>query len=380
MSASPHSPLDITDDAFKASRLERMLANFTASYKLYFLKAIFDVAVSDEAYASYELLAARMVAYAWYPVLYFRLNLGATDQLANAVDSTHRQLGLSRSASYDEVVTAILSSDDRDLMRQLALLCRYVPHRLLRPFYEDRFAAERALTGPIKDSRVNSLIAQFNKEDSAGAPYTFEHDGRGIVIDNGWARYLSDNKNVIQGWLDMKLVDYLQRRNPSVPAIPLKIRPPLQRNLAEARSWWSGAIADHQFREVYSGIPFEGTAFDEKGPLSVDHFIPWSFVLHDHPWNLLPVFRDTNSSKSDRLPNLDKYLSGFCTQQFDALLTLRSRREHRKVVDDYLSIDPSIMEYEQSERSLDAFSKSVSRLVTPLHQIAANQGFPLWAA
>lgn len=50
-----------------------MLANFTASYKLYFLKAIFDVAVSDEAYASYELLAARMVAYTWYPVLYFRL-------------------------------------------------------------------------------------------------------------------------------------------------------------------------------------------------------------------------------------------------------------------------------------------------------------------
>lgn len=73
MPASPHSPLDITDDAFKASRLERMLANFTASYKLYFLKAIFDVAVSDEAYASYELLAARMVAYTWYPVLYFRL-------------------------------------------------------------------------------------------------------------------------------------------------------------------------------------------------------------------------------------------------------------------------------------------------------------------
>ncbi len=59
-----------------------MPGNFTASYKIYFLKAVFDAAVSGESCVGYDRLAASMVASAWYPVLFFRLNLGATDQLA----------------------------------------------------------------------------------------------------------------------------------------------------------------------------------------------------------------------------------------------------------------------------------------------------------
>lgn len=122
-----------------------------------------------------------MVASAWYPVLYFRLNLGATDQLANVVDAAHQRLGLSRSASQNDVITAILSTDDQALMRQLAALCRYVPYRLLRSFYEDRFAKEREVNGPIRDGRVNSLIAKFNREESVGAIYTLEYDGNDLL-------------------------------------------------------------------------------------------------------------------------------------------------------------------------------------------------------
>ena len=43
------SPLAVTGDAFKASRLERMPGNFTASYKIYFLKAVFDAAISGDS-------------------------------------------------------------------------------------------------------------------------------------------------------------------------------------------------------------------------------------------------------------------------------------------------------------------------------------------
>ncbi len=34
----------------------------------------------------------------------------------------------------------------------------------------------------------------------------------------------------------------------------------------------------------------------------VDHFLPWSFVLEDRLWNLVPSCKDCNSNKSDGVP------------------------------------------------------------------------------
>lgn len=132
-----------------------------------------------------------------------------------------------------------------------------------------------------------------------------------------------NNRHVVQGWIDSKLVGYLQARNPSVPAIPLKIYAPNARNLTSARRYWEEALSDHVFRDIYSGVPFDAAGCAAHGPMGVDHFIPWSFVLHDEPWNLAPMFRDANSSKGNRLPVIDEYLRPFCEQQFDALMTLR---------------------------------------------------------
>ena len=119
--------------------------------------------------------------------------------------------------------------------------------------------------------------------------------------------------------------------------------------------------------------------FAERGPLSIDHFIPWSFVLHDEAWNLVPMFRDSNSSKHDALPPLDAYLRPLCEQQFDALLTVRGRGgRHRSVYESYMAVDPMALSYERTPGALDSFTDAVSRAITPLYQIARNQGFPLW--
>ena len=51
-----------TGDAFKSSRLDQMLRNFAASYKLYWLKSVFDEAVEGNRHVTFEKLAARMIA------------------------------------------------------------------------------------------------------------------------------------------------------------------------------------------------------------------------------------------------------------------------------------------------------------------------------
>jgi len=357
-----------------------MLSNFTASYKLYWLRGVFDEALEGNDMVPMRHVAARMVALAWYPLTYFRLNLGATDQLANVVKRAHEVCELRNDATEAEIRDAVLNADDPMLTRLLDNLCIFVPYRLIRPFYADRLNAEKARLGISAyhfEQRVNRLIIEFNSQDCSGAPYTFAADA--IIIDPEWATYFRDNQHVLQGWLDMRLVDYLQARNPSVPAIPLKIHPPQKRDLTAARAWWNEAMADHQFAEIYTGAPFTSASFEAYGPMSIDHFIPWSFVLHDEAWNLVPMFRDTNSSKGNQLPDVDAFLRPFCAQQFDALVTLRDRsRKHRKIIDSYSAIDPYVMEYEKTDAAREQFTNAVSRVVLPLHQIASNQGFPTW--
>ena len=286
MQTTPTTP--ITNDAFKSAWLERMLGNNTASYKFYWLRALFDESLHYHGQLSFERLAARMVASAWYPVLYYRLRLGSRDALADAVMYAQQACGLASSASEGDIVKALVSTDDARLRRMLQRLCDYVPYRFIRPFYTERINGE--VSGPVPDQVVNGLIMRFNAEDMAGAPYRFLPDDAGIELDPEWMAYFRDNRTVISGWLDMRLVQYLQARNPSVPAIPLKIRAPRKRDLGPARRFWEEALADHQFTEIYTGQPFTADMFTERGPLSIDHFIPWNFVLHDEAWNLVPMF------------------------------------------------------------------------------------------
>ena len=367
-----------TGDAFKSSRLDQMLRNFAASYKLYWLKSVFDEAVEGNRHVTFEKLVARMVAAAWYPVTYFRLNLGASDMLTDAIRCAQGRCVLPPDASADTIIAAVMESDDARLRARVRSLYSYVPYRLIRPFYTSRLDAFRSSAGRAFEQSVNGLILEFNREDPAGAPYRFNDDGDGIEIDPEWARYFADNRHVVQGWLDSKLVAYLQARNPSVPAIPLKIYAPSSRNLVAARRYWEEALQDHVFTDIYSGMPFDDAGFAVHGPMGVDHFIPWSFVLHDEPWNLAPMFRDANSSKGNRLPVLGEYLRPFCEQQFDALLTLRGTGRHRRVFESYTQIDSQVMHYERTDASLDSFVDSVTKVIVPLHQIAANQGFPTW--
>ena len=52
--------------------------------------------------------------------------------------------------------------------------------------------------------------------------------------------------------------------------------------------------------------------------LSLDHFVPWSYVAHDELWNLVPTTKAVNSSKSNDLPNWDIYFPKLCRVEYSA--------------------------------------------------------------
>lgn len=44
--------------------------------------------------------------------------------------------------------------------------------------------------------------------------------------------------------------------------------------------------------------------------------IPWSFVMNDELWNLMPMDSSLNSSKSNRLPIWDDFFGKFAKNQY----------------------------------------------------------------
>ncbi|MCD8316832.1 MAG: hypothetical protein LUB61_05475 [Eggerthellaceae bacterium] len=372
---------DLTKDISKAGYLERMLERNAASYKYYWLCAIIEEIQAGTLEMSYVRLVARMVADVWYPVVYFHLYLGAGDKLQALVEylrDTYELKNDSEPANIIQVIEGQYSRDQK-LRKLVNDRTNNVPYRLIRPFYEDGIRDAKSKDASWNDARTDNVIYGLNRQNAEGCIYRFNAQRNGIEVDPEWAEFIRQNLPVIDGWLDFRLTQYLQARNPSVPSISLKLHRPKKRNLKDATEYWKCAISTCHLREIYSGNPFTEINFDEYGALSIDHFIPWSFVMHDEPWDLVPMFKNTNSSKNDRLPDYDEFFIPFCDQQFEALINVALKKPFNKIVEPYLMLDPEIRHYEDSDRSRIRFQEALTKVINPLYQIAYNQGYAIWS-
>ena len=112
------------------------------------------------------------------------------------------------------------------------------------------------------------------------------------------------------------------------------------------------------------------------GDYNLDHFIPWSFVVHDLMWNLLPSDASVNASKSNCLPPLEKYLKPMSMMQHAALRKNYASNPSDKLFEDYLIFRCSIPEL--IDASDDHFFSLFEQEFTPMAQTAANMGFAQW--
>lgn len=51
------------------------------------------------------------------------------------------------------------------------------------------------------------------------------------------------------------------------------------------------------------GQGFNVDGINKYREISIDHYVTWSFVLHDELWNLIPTFKNINSYKGNNIPN-----------------------------------------------------------------------------
>jgi hypothetical protein len=351
-------------DAQPIRSLSHAFDKTTATYKYFWFISILQIyAIKKEEKIPVRDILARMVANAWYPVHYFKLSFGKLDSLFDTVVYLQQSLHIPIDAKVNEVVNALTQNyHTKDVRDRLLKLSIHVPYRFLNPW--------------INNQDNKQVVAQSQRY-KGGCPYGLftEEDEREmyIRINPMWSDYMITHYRILLDFAYWNLTNFLQVRNPNVPAISEKLtRADHRHSLSKQRIYWNRVIEiKGSLRCIYTDREIRIGEYD------IDHFIPWSFVSHDLLWNLVPADRSINSSKSNRLPDLTEYLPKLARVQREALqAVLNQGASQLSALDDYISLGftPS----ELSEMSEEKFTEVFKRTIIPIHQLAANMGFEAW--
>lgn len=361
----------------------KMMKDPSYCYKFYWLEAIVQLILEDRTEAPYDEIIDEMIANAWYSVLEFHIHLsgiwgngGVRDNLEKAVIKLRDLSGLSANASKVEIKNKI-----RDFSKQLHVekqaLTLNVPYKALSGF------ANKTDEKISLDSSAGRMMAYYNKlnETDILLPYTFGSENglnRIVKFSADWILMIKDNAVTILGWIQCEKVKWLQNNNPEVPGLIYKLEPlnEKMRKLSHVRNLWDGILQLKRVADVFTDELIERDNYD------VDHFIPWSFVMNDELWNLMPMDSSLNSSKSNRLPDWEEFFGRFARNQYIMYEMIYTAEEIRKLYeacfrDNLHSIWANTELYRRGNSEAE-FYGILEKNMKPVYESARHQGYDVW--
>ena len=348
-------------DFLSTKNLSRVFNNTTATYKFYWFQSLLQMHNEEGIYRMNVWdLVIRMVANAWFPIHYFHLSFGSMDSLHKIVTELQWITSLPMDARKEEVVECLTASlDEKKVKDQLATLIRNVPYRFLSPW--------------INYTSDADVIARSHAYEN-GCLYSIQKtkDEFYITINPVWNKYLQDYYGILTDFINWNLTLFLQQRNPNIPNIPNKLTRPMERtSLSKQRRFWDDVIRiGGHVHCIYTGQEIH------IGDFAVDHFLPWSFVAHDQLWNLIPADNSINSSKSDKLPPLDRFLKKLAEEHREAIKIYLGAGKKESALEDFASLGYTPRDLLQLNR--ERFLAAYQQTFTPLFQIAQNMGYEVW--
>ena len=363
-------------DELNIGYLSRLFDNTSNCYKFFWFMAILRKNNGKSTKFSFNDLVDEMIADAWYMVTEYKLHLGplgVTDNLEEAVKYIHDTYNIIPSEKREKILDLLRSVDDKNIINYKRLLILNVPYRLQVPFYDD-ISIEKGMWNGSKEQLTKEINTQKRL-----MYYFLAFNGlqTEILIDEVWTQYLFKHKEILKSWTQLKLIQYLQLRNPSVPGIADKLEPPVSRDLEKVRKYWKMIVdKDPSIEDIYGEITLKDKV------LSIDHFVPWQYVAHDELWNLHPTTKSINSSKSNSLPEWDLYFAKLAGLEYKAYTIMQANKD----VGDYFDImakyhlnNQEIKEQLYSE-GLDGgtFKGRLENIIKPVYEAAKMQGFRKW--
>lgn len=98
-------------ESLSTSFMNRVFDTTTATYKFYWLLALLDMYVKEKKSEMRALdIASRMVAYAWYPIEYFRLSFGKGDSMSQIIPNIAELTGITVDDKLDNKADSIIEA------------------------------------------------------------------------------------------------------------------------------------------------------------------------------------------------------------------------------------------------------------------------------
>jgi len=361
----------------------RMMKDPAYCYKFYWLEAIVKLIAEDYSEATYDEIINEMIANAWYSVVEFHIHLSGIwgdgtvkDNLERAVSKLKELSDLPAQASKIEIKNAI-SKFDKELHPEKQALTLNVPYKALSGF-------ANKVGEPISlDSSAGRMMEYYNRLNQTAIllPYTFGQEtglNRKLTFSKEWIQMIKDNTVNILGWIQYEKVKWLQNNNPEVPGIVYKLAPldEKMRKLHHARKLWDGIMDNRTICDVFTDKEIDREKYD------VDHFIPWSFVMNDELWNLMPMDPGLNSSKSNHLPNWEAYFVRFANNQFMMYELVHEKEKIRTLYEacyrDNLHSIWANRELYQKGNTKETFFTILEKNMRPVYDSARRQGYDVW--
>ncbi|KRN51245.1 hypothetical protein IV49_GL000709 [Kandleria vitulina DSM 20405] len=317
-----------------------------------------------------------MIADAWYMVTEYHLRLGPlgiTDNLEEVVKYIYDQYDFRSSEKRVKIIEFLQSTKDKKIIKYKKDLTLNVPYRLQVPFYDEIKIDRKVWYGSKK-----TLTDEINRQRRLMYYFVYVSGLSTIIeVDETWAEYLYKNKEILKGWTQLKLIHYLQNKNPSVPGIADKIEPPVERNIERVRKYWKLIIKkDPTIKDIYGDIVLNDV------DISIDHFIPWQYVAHDELWNLHPTTKSINSSKSNSLPSWKKYFESLGELEYRAYVM---RDQYEDIAREFNKIAPYHLNNQDIRNLLyvkglnkNDFIERLEHVIRPVYESAQTLGFKEW--
>ena len=380
------SPLLNIDSAYYNSLDIRsfalMLKDPSYCYKFYWLEAIVHLISEGVTRTTFDEIIDEMICNAWYSVREFHIHLSGLGSDGSVRDGLERAIlrlselsDLPANASKVEILNEI-HAHNNELYKAKEQLTHMVPYRALAGFFAN--AGEIVDWGSVK--RLTAYVEAFDRNHAA-LPYTFGTSSRlkkEVIFHPSWIRMIQDNTVSILGWIQYEKVKWLQNNNPEVPGLVYKLAPmdDKMRKLGKVRKLWNGILELTEIRDVFNDKPIVFREYD------VDHFIPWSFVMNDELWNLMPMDSSLNSVKSNRLPKWNQYFERFAHNQFLMYEMVNDKEGLHKLFEgcyrDNLHSIWAGQELYRPGNSKDTFYGILKKNMRPVYDSAKRQGYETW--
>lgn len=359
----------------------QMMKDPSYSYKFFWLEALVHLITEGKTETTFDEVIDEMISNAWYTVLEFHIHLTymmlgePRDSIERAVLELKKCSDLPANASKIEIKNAIREHED-ELKIHKNNLTKNVPYRALAGFFKE--GENSNIWGSY--SRMIAYIERFDKTEAI-LPYTIGNQSglkRELHVSTKWAEMIKDNAVSILGWIQYEKVRWLQNCNPEVPGLVYKLAPldDKLRKLKNVHNMWDAIMEYHPVRDIFMDEIIADNKYD------VDHFVPWSFVMNDELWNLMPMDSSLNSKKSNKLPQWDPFFERFAGNQFMLYQEVHDKDRihalYEKCIRDNLHSIWASEELYKPGNNKAVFFNILEKNMRPVYDSARRQGYEMW--